>query len=139
MPKAVLPRKPVENWEQVRDEWVAAVTRFVADAERWAAERGWGTLRDERTIAEDQIGTYTVPVLMVHTMQGRVVLSPEARFVWGGDGLIDLSVYPSLESSASIVREAGAWRVKRPDEDDPGKPWDAEAFAAEVRRLLEPA
>ena len=36
MEVSTLPRRPVENWEAVRDEWVAAVERIVDDAEAWA-------------------------------------------------------------------------------------------------------
>ena len=36
MEVSTLPRRPVENWEAVRDEWVAAVERIADDAEAWA-------------------------------------------------------------------------------------------------------
>src|SRR5262245_34097331 len=50
-----LPRRPVENWEVVRDEWVAAVERIIDDAEAWAREQPWFVHRDRKTITEDRI------------------------------------------------------------------------------------
>ena len=35
MSRTVLPTQAEENWEGVRDEWVAAVEQLVGDAEGW--------------------------------------------------------------------------------------------------------
>lgn len=134
MPETVQPRKPVENWEQVRDDWVAEVNRLVAEVEAWAGRHGWGTLRDDKAIAEDRIGTYRVPVLLIHTPKGRLLLSPEARYVVGADGLIDLNVYPSFDVLVSIVKAADGWRFKSA-ENGLGEPVSEESFARAVREL----
>src|SRR6478672_10880470 len=69
MQVSTLPRRPVENWEAERDEWVAAVERIVDDAESWAREQPWFVHRDRKTITEDRIGSYEVAVLMIRTPQ----------------------------------------------------------------------
>lgn len=139
MPETVLPRKPVENWEQIRDEWIAEIDHLFRDAERWSTSRGWMTLREERTITEDRLGSYQVPVLLIHTPQGRLLLTPEARYVVGASGLIDLSLYPSFDSLVSLVKRDEGWRFQARDRDEAGESWSEESFVRVVNRLLESA
>jgi hypothetical protein len=132
-----LPKKPVENWEQVRDEWVEAVEKLITEAEGWARRREWTTKRDAKRVEEDRLGPYTVPRLLVHAVFGRFVLDPVCRFVPGAEGLVDFYVMPSWDS-LTIVRDRGLWylhldhgdRVER-------RPWTEEVFAETVHRLSE--
>lgn len=135
MAEIAKPRQAVENWERVRYEWLAEIDRVLADAERWSANQGWATLRDDRTLTEDEIGAYRAPVLLIHTMQGRVLLTPEARFVYGADGLIDLHVYPSFDDLASIVKTPEGWWFKT-DEGELGDPWTEQALVKVVKAGL---
>jgi hypothetical protein len=137
MAKTVKPPKPVENWEQVRDEWVAEVNRFVSQVEAWAERQGWGTLRDEITITESRIGRYQVPALLIHTMKGRLLLSPQARYVIGAEGLMDLDVYPSFDRLISIVKTPKGWQFKSPLRGL-GAVVTETSFVRMVRRLQEP-
>jgi len=34
-----LPTKPLENWQQIRDEWISAVEQLVEDAENWSQKQ----------------------------------------------------------------------------------------------------
>jgi hypothetical protein len=136
MPPSAKPRKPVANWEQVRDEWVTAVDRFMTEVEGWARKQEWATLRDPKTIDEDRIGAYTVPRLLIHAIFGRFLFDPVCRFVVGAAGLIDLSVMPSFDSVMIARSEEGQWflhderkgRVKR-------KPWNEEMFVKTIEHL----
>ena len=139
MPETVLPRKPVENWEQIRDEWVHEVQRLIQEAETWSQRQGWGTLRDDRSLTEDRIGSYRVPVLLIHTTKGRLLLTPEARYVVGGNGLIDLNVYPSFDTLISLVKRDDGWRFQAHDREEIGEAWSEESFVNTVNRLLESA
>lgn len=71
-----LPKRPVENWEQVRDEWVAAVEQLAAAAAAWAKKQDWAVRRDPKTITEDRLGSYTVPRLLIHAPEGRLSTRP---------------------------------------------------------------
>jgi hypothetical protein len=139
MPETVLPRKPVENWEQVRDDWVNEVQRIIHEAEVWSQRRGWATLRDERNLTEDRIGPYRVPVLLIHTTKGRLLLTPEARYVVGANGLIDLNVYPSFDTLISLVKRDDGWRFQAHDSEEIGDSWSEESFVKTVNQLLESA
>ena len=83
MVQSTLPIKPVENWEQVRDEWVAAVERLTGDAESWARGQGWAARREPKTVMEDRLGQYAAPRLLIHSPAGRLLLDPIARYVPG--------------------------------------------------------
>ena len=119
-------RPPAENGEAERDEWVAAVEQVISDAEAWATEQKWFVHRDRKTITEDPIGSYEVPVLMIRTPAGRLVLEPGARYVGGATGRIDLSAFPSYEYVLIVRTDAGWHFVINPPTLD--RPWSKEAF-----------
>lgn len=139
MPETVLPRQPVDNWEKIRDDWIAEINRLFHEVEVWSERQGWATLRDDRTITEDRLGSYRVPVLLVHTMQGRVLLSPIVRYVFGAKGLIDLNVYPSFDPVVSLVQRDDGWRFQDRDSEELGEAWSEESFVNTVKRALESA
>jgi hypothetical protein len=120
------PRKPVEDWEAKRDEWVAAVEQIAADAEAWAKEQQWLVHRDRKTMTEDMIGAYDVPVLTIQAPAGRLILDPIAQSIVGALGRIDLCAFPSYEK-VLIVRTEDGWQfVINPPVPD--RPWSKEAF-----------
>ena len=126
MEVSALPRRPVENWEAERDEWVAAVERIVDQAEAWTREQPWFVHRDRKTITEDRIGSYEVSVLMIRTPQAPLILDPIARYVGGASGRIDFCVFPSYEY-VLVVRTEAAWQfVTNPPTID--RSWSKEAF-----------
>src|SRR5262245_9886124 len=110
MTQSTLPRKPVENWEQVRDEWVAAVEQLVRDAETWSQGQGWAVRKEPKTITEDRLGSYTVPRLLIHASSGRLLLDPVARYIPGATGLVDLYVLPSYDP-VLVPRSADGWHL----------------------------
>ncbi len=132
-----LPKKPVENWEQVRDEWVGTVERFMSEAESWAKKHDWGTRRETKRIVEDRLGPYEVPRLLVHGTFGRVLLDPVARFVVGADGLIDFFAIPSYEGKI-VVLSQGEWSLLH-DRDAEGQrsPWSDSVFVESALHLVE--
>jgi hypothetical protein len=135
MASSTLPTKPVENWEQVRDEWVAAVESVVRDAEAWSKNQGWATRLDPKTIREDRLGEYTVPRLLIHTLDGRLLLVPVARYVGGADGRIDLFLMPSYDS-VPITRTAGGWSIHPTGDADDSRPWSEATFVETAQRLV---
>ncbi|HWE35724.1 MAG TPA: hypothetical protein VG406_04065 [Isosphaeraceae bacterium] len=126
MPVTTPPRRPVENWEARRDEWIADVTRIVDDVEAWASEQDWLVHRHPKTLTDDSIGSYEVPMLMIRTPNAPLVLDPLARDVVGASGRIDLSVLQSLDNILIIKNEAGWHLVVDPPNLD--RPWSKEGF-----------
>lgn len=138
MASSTLPKKPVENWEQVRDEWVAEVERFMDEAEAWSKEKGWGVLREPKTIDDDRLGSYTVSRLLIHDTFGRLLLDPIERFIVGAGGLIEFCVIPSYDW-VRIVRTDHGWELHPDAAEAPHQPWSRETFVDTVRRLSERA
>jgi hypothetical protein len=135
MSTATLPKKPIANWEQVRDEWVAAVEQLMQEAAAWSEKQGWGALIEPKRIDEDEIGEYEVPQMLVHTRMGRVVLDPEVRFAGGSLGLVEMCRYPSYETWF-ITRTANGWTLRANVKDAVRVPWTEENFVSYVRQLL---
>ena len=131
------PQKPVEDWEAQRDEWVAAVEKIADEAEAWARERQWLVHRDRKTITEDRIGSYDVPVLTIQAPAGRLILDAIARYIVGASGRIDLCAFPSYEKVLVVRTDAGWHFVINPPVPD--RPWSKEAFLAIVSQLAKKA
>lgn len=137
-PTEALPSRPVEGWEALRDEWIAAVEKIADDAESWATEQGWFVHRDRKTITESRLGAYEVPVLMIRTPAGRLVLDPGERHVGGGaTGRIELSAFPSYEFVVLVRTDAGWFFIIHPPELD--RPWSREAFLEIATAMAERA
>jgi hypothetical protein len=130
-----IPRFPVENWEKTRDEWIAEVDRLIADLERWAARRDWGTRREDKEIVEDGIGAYRAPVLTIQAPTGRVYFNPVAREVLGASGRIELYATPSFAEAVLLHRD-GAWRFYSGDLDDLNLTWSEQALDQIIPDLM---
>jgi hypothetical protein len=135
MAQTILPTKAVDNWEGVRDEWVAAVEQLVGEAEVWAHTRDWAVRREAKTIREDRLGQYTVPRLLIHATAGRLLLDPVARYVPGAMGVVDLYVLPSYDA-VMISRSDGGWQLHPIGADDEPQPWSEETFVHTALQLL---
>jgi hypothetical protein len=135
MTQTVLPTRAVDNWEGVRDEWVASVEQLVGDVEVWAQKHDWAVRREAKTLREDRLGQYTVPRLLIHATAGRLLLDPVARYVPGAMGVVDLYVLPSYDA-AMISRTNDGWRLHPIGADDGPQPWSEETFVQTALQLL---
>jgi hypothetical protein len=137
MEVSTLPRRPVENWEAERDEWVGAVERIADDAEAWVREQGWLAHREYKTLTEDQIGSYEVPVLTIQTFTAHLILDPIARYIMGASGRIDFCVFPSYDYFLVVRTEAGWQFATNPPTVN--RPWSKESFLEIVPELAKKA
>lgn len=128
------PERRIENYESVRDEWIAAVTALMDDAERWAAARGWDVRRQTKPLYESMLGSYEVPRLLVHNEIGRVLLDPVARHVPGCDGAVDLLSVPDYDGLL-ITRSWSDWMFNDGDATKAGQRWSEESFVRAVDRM----
>jgi hypothetical protein len=74
---------------------------------------------------------------LIHTTKGRVLLSPETRFVVGGNGLIDVMVYPSFDVQNCLVKAEDGWRFHAMGSPELGERWSEESFTHVVNQMLE--
>jgi hypothetical protein len=105
-------------------------------AEEWSKKCDWPTRRDTKSISETPLGKYLVPVLLIHTPQGRLMLDPIARFVGGAQGRIDFCVYPSFDGIMLIKTDKG-WQLESLEREDWNRPWSETALEQVGRQMLE--
>ncbi len=103
------PRQRPEGWEGIRDEWIVAVKSLVDEVESWCKELGLATRRSSKAMDDSRLGGYALPMLLMQDQSLRFLLEPIARFIPGGDGLVDLYLMPAYDDVASIVRRADGW------------------------------
>jgi hypothetical protein len=133
-----LPKRPAENWQEIRDEWILTVNALLAQAEEWAAEQvDWPTKRLTKTATEERLGSFEIDQLLIHAPQGRLLLDPVARFVMGAEGLVDFSVMPSLDY-ATIVRRKGKWELRPLFQEKPCA-WNRANFLKTAQDLFQRA
>lgn len=137
MAQQTLPRRPVENWEAQRDAWVQKVESTVRQAEEWARKQDWSIRRDTKTITEDLIGPYEVPVLLIHTPRGRLLFDPIARYVIGAEGRIDFCAMPSYDP-IMLIKTGNSWEFESVSRRDLHLAWSEAAFGRKGNSLLSP-
>ncbi len=127
-----------EDWQQVRDEWIGAVEKLVEDAENWSKKQSWAVRRDMKSLTEESLGTYTVPRLLIHTIDGRLLLDPVAGRVIGAQGVVDFYALPSYDS-VIIPRLDSGWKLVSPYYDGNLRPWSEQIFVETARELVQGA
>jgi hypothetical protein len=127
-----------QNSDAVRDEWIAAVDEVLSQVEVWCAEKDWWVNREDKTLAEDELGSYAIPVLRIQTPTGRLVVDPIARQVVGASGRIDLCVFPSYDF-VMLVRTDKGWRLTSIEKNASDRAWSKKAFLDAVSELIERA
>lgn len=135
------PKKPIADWENVRDEWVRAIEQLVTDVEGWCKANDWPTRRIDKHLEESKIGEYVVPALRIQVDLVKLMLEPGARFVTGADGACDLYRMPQYDDVAVVIWRGGAWHLKYDvygasgGATDEVEPFTAESLAALVKRV----
>jgi hypothetical protein len=129
------PHSPIENWQEIHDEWVAEAQRLIQEASTSAEKRGWAVKRDQKNITEEVIGTYEAPSLLIHTPKGRLLFEPIARYVLGAEGRFDFCVMPSYDS-IPLVKTDNGWVFYTTSRMDLNLPWSEQAFETVAVELL---
>src|SRR5437016_2029077 len=78
-----------------REEWIARVVALADRIKGWCQSQGWPVEEDQKTIDEDLLGQYSVPVLRISAPGGMLHFNPVALHVLGGDGQVDLEAFPT--------------------------------------------
>lgn len=136
MSVAEMPKKPIPNWEQVRDEWVARVTALVDLVEGWAKELGWATRRVPKRIEDDEVGTHQVPALQMQEGTTRLLLEPLGRTGIGIEGVVDLYEMPAFDDVARLVYRDGGWYVGHPPGEATEVPLTRDSLRTVVEELV---
>src|SRR5438132_1267482 len=89
-------------------DWLQRIRALLDGIEAWSVEQNWSTHRAEKTIHEQQFGTYSAPILRVRAPAGEIHVTPIALQVVGAEGRVDLEAWPSL-NRVKLVGRGGAW------------------------------
>jgi hypothetical protein len=116
--------------------WLLELDAIMEQAEEWSRRQGWAVRRDAKPITEPAFGTYTAPVLLIHTPQGRLILDPIGRDIVGAEGRIDLCVMPSYDPLPLVKGDQG-WEFWSPKWQSLGRSWNESDFVAVAQQLLQ--
>jgi len=111
----------------LRDDWMRASANLLGEAEGWAKEAGWPTVRYPKEVTEDFIGRYQLDKLVFAAEGQQLALVPVGRFAPGADGLFDLAVMPAYDS-VMIVRKGDRWFIHPLPGEEGRRDWSKEAF-----------
>lgn len=119
-----------------RERWVETVRAFCEEVAAWSEGQGWKVSRKELDLTEDVLRTYTVPMLIIQTARGAVMLEPVARTVMGANGRIDLYAYPTL-FRVMLLRSSkdGRWLIRTDSGIFLKQPWNKQTFVDLVAGL----
>ncbi len=132
---------PTEAQEAIA-EWQNAVSAILQQVQEWIAEDRpkWQLETSSADVTEESSGRYTIPVLEIIAANGRLILEPVGRDVYGAKGRIDLYAYPSLYQVMLLRSYAdGEWVMRTGSGIDWPQPWGKEGFLAVADRLLNAA
>lgn len=123
--------------QREKQAWLDCIEDLLNKVESWAKASGWEVARETKTLSEDALGDYEVPVLKLRATGGGIVfVEPEARYVIGADGRVDIYAWPTLQRLL-LIRSKGQWQLKT----DSGVPWPElwgkKTFASIVKSLTE--
>jgi len=83
-----------EEWDRVREEWIAEVTRLYSDVKGWVQtwqEKGYLTASESHIeLSEEHLGDYEIPKLELTAGTEAIVFEPVGRNILGALGRIDL-------------------------------------------------
>jgi hypothetical protein len=117
-----------------RKEWVQLVTALADQVQQWALAEGWLVHRTQRTLREQLVGEYSVPMLQIRAPGGEMFLKPVAVHILGADGRVDLEAWPTL-NRVKLVRRDNNWQIITDSNVPLRQPWDSQTFVQLVHDL----
>ena len=122
------------DWDSKKEAWINLVEELCSTIKTWTEEQGWIAHQDEKIITEEHIGSYTVPILIIQSSQGRVHVDPIGRNIIGAEGRVDICSFPMLNRML-IVRLKNKWIIKTDSLIDWPEPWNKKTFIDIVKAL----
>ena len=115
------------NWDMKREQWVKDVTSLMNDIKRWCDKKQWQVVKHDKQMSEAYLGSYTVPMLMIVTPNGKFNVDPIGRNIVGAEGRVDINAIPSLNRMLLIHNEK-KWQLKTESLIDWPNDWDESTF-----------
>jgi hypothetical protein len=128
-----------ETISQIVQEWQTTLAQLMKDVSEWIQDQpGWSIQPiSQKQISEETLGTYTAPVLTIDTPQGRLILEPIARMVFGGRSTVEMYAWPTLYRVRLIRKaEEDDWIILTDSGIPLRQPWNRETFLTLAQDLL---
>ncbi len=122
----------------LREQWLQSLKELVGEVSGWAIQqKGWHVESEAaQSVSEEALGTYDVPVLTIHTPEGRLILEPIARN-FPGSGIVELYAWPSLFRVRLLQDQPGdEWEVRIDSWYVVPQQWNRESFVQIAHSLL---
>jgi hypothetical protein len=123
--------KDARHRVKLLQEWLKLLAGLMSKIRGWATELDWSTKELDKPLADSEIGSYRVPVLLMQQETIKVLLEPVARSSPGSAGVVDLYLLPGYDDIASLYYDANRWNLHYiPHEEPPvGNIREAKAIA----------
>ena len=107
-------------------EWLHALNRLMNEVSGWIQGLpGWSSKASAKEVSEEILGTYLAPVLTIDTPEGRIILEPMARLMFGGRGTVEMYAWPTLYRARLIRRvEVEDWAILTDSGIKLKQPWN---------------
>ncbi len=138
---AITKLSPADAQEAIQ-EWKAAVGALLGQVQQWVTEDRpeWIIESSTANVSEASSGSYTIPVLEISAQNGRLILEPVGRDVFGAKGRIDLYAWPSLYRVMLLRSYTNqGWVIRTESGIDWPQPWAKNSFLAVADQLLRAA
>jgi hypothetical protein len=122
------------DWNAVRAAWTERVQTLFRDVRRWAEEQGWHVTDGEVELHEYGLGTYSMPMLTIDLPEGRVIVEPAGRLVFGAGGRVDIYSWPSMDR-VLLLDKVDTWVIRPELGPSWPFPWGKEGFLDLAKRL----
>lgn len=122
----------------LREQWLQSLKELVGEVSGWAMQQtGWHIDSEAaQSVSEEALGTYDVPVLTIHTPEGRLILEPIARN-FPGSRIVELYAWPSLFRVRLLQDQPGAeWEARIDSWYVVPQQWNRESFVQIAHSLL---
>lgn len=124
--------------DQIVKDWLETLDGLVADISTWVEDQpGWSVTLSDKEITEEALQPYVAPILTINAPDGRLILEPVARIVFGGTGTVELYAWPTLYRVRLLHQvNADGWVVLTDSGITLKQPWNKITFIELARELL---
>ncbi|MDQ2686580.1 MAG: hypothetical protein M3Y28_01805 [Armatimonadota bacterium] len=123
---------------RLRDEWTQDVERLEQQLTAWAEQEGWQVHATPRVINEESLGTYTVPDLVIGTLESdHLRVEVKGRGPAAASGLVQIFAWPTL-FRVHLLRRPGqnTWTIRTDSGIPLHRPWNRDTFITLAHDLL---
>lgn len=130
--------KQQNNKEEILQEWLNALENFMSQIKIWlsdAQEEGLQIIEEKVEIAEEKLGKYKAPALILRFHQYTIYIEPAGRFVIGGRGRVDIR---NSWVRYKIIRKGPdeEWFLFPEKKDREIEKFDKELFTEFIKKLM---